>query len=216
MMNALYRPAKNSTRDWNLYELLYLIHMNDEEAYALLFASLRGYTDFVYNNMLRSLLLYEDWIAAAYDVFDRLIYRYRDNEKCSIGTVYYACLRNKATDLIRSANQFSSLQRRNTLSLEACFERREFGGPNIQNCFQSDMVLEENHLAASACDEVLAELSKELDALDMQILTMLRTGYTQKQTSAILSITLSRVGTALRRARSAWKRHEVFSKELMF
>lgn len=53
-MNALYRPAKNSTRDWNLYELLYLIHMNDEEAYALLFASLRGYTDFVYNNMLRS------------------------------------------------------------------------------------------------------------------------------------------------------------------
>lgn len=149
-------------------------------------------------------------------MFDRLIYRYRDNEKCSIGTVYYACLRNKATDLIRSANQFSSLQRRNTLSPEACFERREFGGPNIQNCFQSDMVLEENHLAASACDEVLTELSKELDELDMQILTMLRTGYTQKQTSAILSITLSRVGTALRRARSARNGMKCFQRNRCF
>lgn len=189
----------------NPYELFNLIHMQDEEAYCLLFEQLKGPINDVFYKYVRNLMSLPEWYMIAYEVFDLLVCRYRPGESANLSTFFYTALRNRVRDYWRmyyrkGASVTGKAMPIETMLCEMKRSDRVYGQTRVEH--ESDVLIR------VTCDEVCRVLYEKMSPLDYQIIIMFREGYTKTEIQKILDIPYSGVNTALRHARSIWVLHE--------
>lgn len=202
----VFEPVYGDALDTiNPNELYDLIHMEDEEAYRLLFSIMKGPASQIFYKYGRNLMTFAEWNTMAYEVFDLTVNRYREFEATNLSTFFYSALRNRMRDQWRGHYRKGAMAIGRQMPVETMVAEL--------NCIGQDgcptiVEHERDVINRITCDEICRVLKKELDALDYQVITMIREGYTKTEIQNILEVPYSRVNTALRRGRSIWVRYE--------
>lgn len=198
--------TSKTTETMNLNELIYLIHLKDEEAFGLLYGQLLPYTRYVYHQYCSSYLTFSEYESEAYLCLDKAILHYKE-EDAGFKTHYLSCLRKRSIDLIRRCRTQTKVPPHLLISYESLQEY--FHG----SCHERKDVFLTNHdedqlMLSLTCQQVLNQVASNLSQTDCKVLQMVLDGFTYRQISDQLAIGQSRIRRTFTRVQKLWYQKE--------
>lgn len=192
----------------NPYELIYLVHQNDEEAFDLLFQQALPLTRMTYGSF-QSLISFEDWKTDAMLCLEQSINRYREDENTEFFSFYVTLLRNHGKELWRLSTRQKAIPPQALVPYEA--EKKDGSVLRIEETSSwKPVLIEEDLLVKITCDQILFQLAPHLSKTEQKVLDLLRQGYPTPLIAKILQLTPRQV----RRVRQkAVNLYQSFQKE---
>lgn len=187
----------------NPYELLYLIHQNDEEAFQLLFQQALPLIS-VTHLSCKSLISFDDWKTDAMLCLEQTINRYREDEKTEFFSFYVTLLRNHAKELWRTNTRQKVIPAQALVPYEVKRANGDMMLVEETSAWQA-VSMEGELLTKITCDQVLAQLAPHLNETEQKTLDLLRQGYSNLLISQILQISTRKVNRIIKKAFSLYQ-----------
>lgn len=195
-----------STETTNLNELIYLIHLKDEEAFGLLYAQMLPYTRYIYHQYCSSYLSLSEFESEAYLCLDKAILYYKEDD-AGFKTHYLSCLRKRAIDLIRRCSTQTKVPANLQISYESlqeyfCGSCHEWKDVFLTNRDQDQLMM------SLTCQQVLSQVAPSLNQTEIDVLQMVLDGFTYRQISDRLAIGQGRIRRTFIRVQKLWYQNE--------
>ncbi len=184
----------------NRNELVYLVHLKDEEAFSLLFDEFSVDIRYIYRTYLDPRFPFEEWQCEACEMLEKTICRFREDQQAAFKTFYIQNLKKRAIDLYRACRRKNKPSPGFALSIDAVMD--EMSGRTYQ--MPATFCVEESVLTGVMYDQVISQIRPKLSDQENHILELLYAGHTKKNVSRILQIDYYRVDAALHHARQIW------------
>ncbi len=188
-----------SKRDnWNVNELLYLIHQQDEEAFDLLYEQSLPIIHLIHKNCAW-LIEIEDWKSEAMICLERAINRYREDLSVAFFSLFVTFLRHRSCEILRASQAKKSIPSSAICPYESLDKEGKILLVEETSAYRPSQE-EGNWITKITCDQVLDQLSSHLDEIERKSLELLRQGYSQVLIAKILNTNPSKVRRAQQKA----------------
>lgn len=195
-----------TTETINLNELIYLIHLKDEEAFGLLYTELLPYTRYIYHHYCVSHLSLAEFESEAYLCLDKAVLHFKEEDAC-FKTHYVSCLRKRAIDLIRRCSAQTKVPADLLISYETLQEYfygscQEWKDVFLTNRDQDQLMM------SLTCQQVISQVAPNLSQTDIDVLHMVLDGFTYRQIGDRLAIGQGRIRKTFTRVQKLWWQKE--------
>lgn len=187
-------------------ELIYLAHMQDQEAIGLLFRQFRPIIRIVYHRfgLTPSLLTMDDWENEAYELIALLVELYREDSKAAFGTCLYRYLENRARSFKRVKAYKKTIPEKMMVSIDEVME----DGSKFEwerYAYHYSIQFEPELMVSETLDSVLNQLDPLMTEKEMKVLDLIRNGYRPREVARKLAITHQQVHGIVRKAGKKWR-----------
>jgi len=203
-------------KEYNDYELIYMVKENDETAYNLLYnkykplviSLAKKYADIYFNFGIDI----NDFIIAGYIGLDNSIKKFRDYDKYQFKCLLYTCINRQMQSLVKQEKIKKNQILNNSLYYEALQTNSELDFLEIkedEKGVNPEKILIEQENLKNIYDKYITKLK----GLELEVFKLKARGYTNVEISKILNTTVKAINNAITRIK---KKYNIYQNWLTF
>lgn len=196
-------------KEYNDYELLYMVKENDETAYNLLYEK---YKPLVISFAKKYAKVYtnygidiNDFILEGYIGLDKSISRYKDYDEYKFQGLVSTCINRQMQNLVKQAKLKRNQVLNNSLYYETMHRNQDLDYLEIKedkNGINPEKIL----IEMESTNDLYDKLSTELKGLELEVFKLKVKGYTNKEVAEKLNKSIKAVNNAIARIKKKYNK----------
>lgn len=196
-------------KEYNDYELLYMVKENDETAYNLLYEKYKPYVINLANKYARTYTNYgidiNDFILEGYIGLDNSIKKYMNYDDYKFQGLVSTCINRQMQNLVKQARLKRNHILNNSLYYETVNKNQDIDYLEIKED-KNGINPEKKLIEIESANDLYNKLSTELKGIELDVFKLKAKGYNNKEISEILNKTVRAVNNAITRIKKKYNK----------